>query len=333
MFVAGGGRGTGNLGKFMQVWLEVTHKKANVRRVVLRTDALIGRSSDCNLRVGSVGVSRQHCRILLRESRVFVRDLKSANGTFIDGKRIPPEKDIMLQSGDRLSIGPVEFVVRTEAKQAAKPDKPDKPDKPQSAEQKPVTETPAKELTEPAEIDDTLQETVTEQDMLLPDRPAEAEVEETLPEFELTADDLDEQEPAAADAAADNEDESLLPGSDDDESGEVDDDDIALELLEGFDDENEDEALPVAEPVSDEDSALVAEPEDSALLAEPIEPENAEEEMDDDTRAFLALMDSGDDDPPAEKPAAQAKPQTDAEDGGEEKEETLAEFLKQLEED
>lgn len=312
----------------MQVWLEVTHKKANVRRVVLRTDALIGRSSECNLRVGSVGVSRQHCRILLRESRVFVRDLKSANGTFIDGKRIPPEKDIMLQSGDRLSIGPVEFVVRTEGKQAAKPDKADKP---QSAEQKPVTETPAKELTEPAEIDDTLQETVTEQDMLLPDRPAEAEVEETLPEFELTADDLDEQEPAVADAAADNDGESdaLLPGSDDEE----DDDDIALELLEGFDDENEDEALPVAEPVSDEDSALVAEPEDSALLAEPIEPENAEEEMDDDTRAFLALMDTSDDDPPAEKPAAQAKPQTDAEGDDEEKEETLAEFLKQLEED
>ncbi|MEX0701664.1 MAG: FHA domain-containing protein [Planctomycetales bacterium] len=99
----------------MQVRLEVNHDKANVKRVVLRQDAVIGRGKECNLRIASNLVSRQHCRIVLGRDRVFVRDLGSSNGTWLAGVRLPREQDVPLPPGAELSIGGVTFVVRYDA--------------------------------------------------------------------------------------------------------------------------------------------------------------------------------------------------------------------------
>lgn len=99
----------------MQVQLEVSHHKANVKKVVLRSDTTIGRSAECNLRIASNQVSRQHCMILLGESDVRVRDLGSSNGTHVNGRQIEPNTDVRIASGTRLSIGGVNFVVRFDA--------------------------------------------------------------------------------------------------------------------------------------------------------------------------------------------------------------------------
>ena len=72
----------------MIVRLLVSNDKANVKKVVLRSDTVIGRSSDCNLRIASKEVSRKHCSILLSDRVVRVRDLGSANGTFLNGSQI-----------------------------------------------------------------------------------------------------------------------------------------------------------------------------------------------------------------------------------------------------
>ncbi|MEX0718722.1 MAG: FHA domain-containing protein [Planctomycetaceae bacterium] len=96
----------------MLVRLEVSHNKANVKRVVLRRDAVIGRGKECNLRIASNLVSRQHCRIVLGGERVFVRDLGSSNGTYLAGTRLPREQDVLLPPGAELSIGGVTFVVQ-----------------------------------------------------------------------------------------------------------------------------------------------------------------------------------------------------------------------------
>lgn len=96
----------------MQVRLEVSHNKANVKRVVLRQDAVIGRGKECNLRIASNLVSRQHCRIVLGGEGVFVRDLGSSNGTYLAGMRLPREQDVYLPPGSELSIGGVSFVVQ-----------------------------------------------------------------------------------------------------------------------------------------------------------------------------------------------------------------------------
>ncbi|MFH1748407.1 MAG: FHA domain-containing protein [Planctomycetota bacterium] len=74
---------------------------------------IIGRRSDAGLRVPAGDVSRQHCQISIADDKVTVKDLGSANGTFINGKRVAESK---LAPGDRLSVGPVVFVVQIDGK-------------------------------------------------------------------------------------------------------------------------------------------------------------------------------------------------------------------------
>ena len=70
---------------------------------------LFGRGEDCHLRAGSELVSRHHCVLLVDGQSVFVRDLSSRNGTFINGERVSSEQE--LADGDQLAIGPLKFAV------------------------------------------------------------------------------------------------------------------------------------------------------------------------------------------------------------------------------
>ena len=56
------------------------------------------------------GVSRKHVRISDRLGRFFVQDLGSANGTLVNDAMLSGERE--LQSGDRIALGPVEFVFK-----------------------------------------------------------------------------------------------------------------------------------------------------------------------------------------------------------------------------
>lgn len=71
----------------------------------------IGRAPDCEIRLPDDTVSRRHAQIWRRGRLVFVRDLKSLNGTFVDGKRLTR---CTLASGRKLRLGDVivEIVVR-----------------------------------------------------------------------------------------------------------------------------------------------------------------------------------------------------------------------------
>ena len=76
-------------------------------------DVVIGRGAKSDIQVDGDGVSRAHAR-LSRDQRgaVTVLDLGSANGTFVNGKRID---FVALQTGDRLRVGrEVEFEFRYE---------------------------------------------------------------------------------------------------------------------------------------------------------------------------------------------------------------------------
>jgi pSer/pThr/pTyr-binding forkhead associated (FHA) protein len=74
---------------------------------------LIGRDVRCHLRPASALISNRHCALFRREEQVFVRDLNSTNGTFVNGEKLAGE--IELQNGDCLRIGPIAFEVKIEA--------------------------------------------------------------------------------------------------------------------------------------------------------------------------------------------------------------------------
>lgn len=58
------------------------------------TRVILGRGADCDVRLDSPLVSRQHAEIALDDGRWMVRDLGSANGTMIDGRRIDHEQTL-----------------------------------------------------------------------------------------------------------------------------------------------------------------------------------------------------------------------------------------------
>jgi pSer/pThr/pTyr-binding forkhead associated (FHA) protein len=96
----------------MKVVLELLDQDANVRRITVRHDIVIGRNSECNLRLSSPQVSRRHCFLRVGRDDVSVTDLDSSNGTFIDGNRIATGKWYPIVNGATLAIGPVRFSVR-----------------------------------------------------------------------------------------------------------------------------------------------------------------------------------------------------------------------------
>ncbi len=51
------------------------------------------------------GVSRYHAKIIRRENEVFVEDLGSMNGTFVNRKKLTPYLPEALRNGDQLQLG------------------------------------------------------------------------------------------------------------------------------------------------------------------------------------------------------------------------------------
>jgi pSer/pThr/pTyr-binding forkhead associated (FHA) protein len=80
---------------------------------------VIGRDAQCQLRPASAAISKRHCAVLVRGQQVFVRDFGSTNGTFVNGELVQGE--VELQNGNKLKVGPLEFVVGLETGTAPKP--------------------------------------------------------------------------------------------------------------------------------------------------------------------------------------------------------------------
>ena len=80
-----------------------------------------GRSRHNDHPLNDPAVSDEHCVILVENDLVFVRDLGSTNGTFIDRRLI---KESALYSGQTLQIGPLEMILDAPQVQVAIPELP-----------------------------------------------------------------------------------------------------------------------------------------------------------------------------------------------------------------
>lgn len=63
---------------------------------------IVGRSSDLDMVLVEDMVSRKHARIAMAEDQIWIEDLGSTNGTFVNGEKI---KRARLKEGDRVLIG------------------------------------------------------------------------------------------------------------------------------------------------------------------------------------------------------------------------------------
>jgi HD-GYP domain-containing protein (c-di-GMP phosphodiesterase class II) len=84
------------------------------RTITLSTGQTVtfGRLKNCDVQVDDESVSRRHCTLHAREDRIVVADLQSANGTFVNDKRVATAE---LKPLDKMRIGSTvfEFVLET----------------------------------------------------------------------------------------------------------------------------------------------------------------------------------------------------------------------------
>jgi pSer/pThr/pTyr-binding forkhead associated (FHA) protein len=78
----------------------------------------LGRSKECNFVILSQEVSKEHAEIICVENEFRIRDLRSTNGTFVNGARIIEAK---LLNNARIQLGQEDFWFRA-ASQAAMPE-------------------------------------------------------------------------------------------------------------------------------------------------------------------------------------------------------------------
>lgn len=74
---------------------------------------LMGRAANCELGLDSVEVSRVHSKIQLQNNQYYYSDLDSANGSYINNKKLLAHHDCLLRVGDSISIG--DFLLLIEA--------------------------------------------------------------------------------------------------------------------------------------------------------------------------------------------------------------------------
>jgi pSer/pThr/pTyr-binding forkhead associated (FHA) protein len=93
----------------MKVTLTVS--EGSPRAVVVdSTEFLIGRAVDCDLRLRNPWISRHHCLLTIQNDQVFVRDLRSINGTAVNNQILVGERP--LRDGDDLWVAATPIKVR-----------------------------------------------------------------------------------------------------------------------------------------------------------------------------------------------------------------------------
>ncbi len=70
---------------------------------------LLGRGTDCDLRLVDPGVSRHHAELRVENGQVVLVDLGSTNGTFVNGQ---PVRRVVLSDGTHVSLGRTTLVFR-----------------------------------------------------------------------------------------------------------------------------------------------------------------------------------------------------------------------------
>lgn len=94
----------------------------NVRFVVIAPESkkgtftvklpiVVGRSEEAKFRIQQDRVSRKHCEFFGQDGLVFLRDLGSTNGTFLDDEQVPASGKTRISSGGVVRVGGLAFRV------------------------------------------------------------------------------------------------------------------------------------------------------------------------------------------------------------------------------
>jgi predicted component of type VI protein secretion system len=87
--------------------------------------AIVGRNPQSDLVIPHESISRQHCKIEYKSGVLYITDIGSTNGTFVNGKKIATEERVRLDDNQQIKIGRLECEVSKGIAQEAEMAAPD----------------------------------------------------------------------------------------------------------------------------------------------------------------------------------------------------------------
>lgn len=125
----------------------------------LGSETIVGRANDCDIVLATAHLSRRHAQLTVKDGLLFVKDLGSANGTYLNGKAITEAR---VKRGDELRfdtlnfgvVGPTDDLDKTSIRQSSA--------KPQGGLGQ--AKRPATKKVEPAAVRKAVQESMSSQD-------------------------------------------------------------------------------------------------------------------------------------------------------------------------
>ena len=73
------------------------------RRYDLADELTVGRAAGCQVTIDDTYASQLHARVFARDGQLFVEDLGSTNGTYLNRKKVQGPQ--VMRRGDRLQVG------------------------------------------------------------------------------------------------------------------------------------------------------------------------------------------------------------------------------------
>jgi pSer/pThr/pTyr-binding forkhead associated (FHA) protein len=73
------------------------------RRFPLDSEVTVGRAAGCQVTLDDNYTSQIHARLFVRDDQLFVEDLGSTNGTYLNRQKV--SGPMVMQRGDRLQVG------------------------------------------------------------------------------------------------------------------------------------------------------------------------------------------------------------------------------------
>lgn len=96
----------------MNVYLVVARGPKAGTPIRLKVDRFVmGSGEGCQLRARLAGVAPRHCELIIRNRQVSIRALAEA-ATILNHDAVPAGAERPVQPGDRLTVGPLEFLVQ-----------------------------------------------------------------------------------------------------------------------------------------------------------------------------------------------------------------------------
>jgi anti-anti-sigma regulatory factor len=107
----------------MKFYLIVAKGKRRGLPIPIEADLfVIGSATMCQLRAEHDTIGEQHCAFAVRGKKVFLRDLGSGKATHVNAEVMPSSEEWPLHKGDKITVGPLEFMINFREKQLSQRD-------------------------------------------------------------------------------------------------------------------------------------------------------------------------------------------------------------------